>query len=650
MTLVPWNPHPNNTVRVITIRGNVVYLGGDFTQVKGYPRKSIAAVPFNISNPTAWNPNVSGFAYPNYGQVHAIQVSNGKVYAGGFFTTLGTNPRSGLAIIDSATGIATIPNPAIGGNTKTVYTLSLSNDKLFVGGDFLLINCISSEAIAALDITTGKAKPINIIFSNGYEGKSLVMDSSKLLAAGSFSAVVNGSYFNTGLLAIDTATLSLASTNTNNLPNLTSVSVSPVTNSVYIGGTFNYINGTLRNYIAALDRQTYSLLPWNPGIVATYPSSAYFNPPVTSLQRVGNTLYVDGWFSQLSNYPRNRIGAFDISTTAVNVKPFNPSFPLNANFLYQFTTHDSVAFYGVNYNAATNTYSQGISVLDTTQGNVLSVINAPGSFYAMKANQNNTVYVAQGYNLPPNGPTYEFAAYNIATGAPTAFNVRIMDPDPGYNGFAYALDVHNDTIYLAGDFRMLDSVTRPYFAVIIDSTNYYTPAITISAAFSPICPGYADTFFANATNAGTAPAYQWKNENTPIAGAINATYISTPLMGGDTITCTVTSSAPGMISATSNKIITDTAIYWTGAAGNALWNDPLNWNCGNIPTAFSNVIIPPNILITISTTNAAANNLTLGAGVVISFAAGGMPVLTVNGVFINNGTVNTSGGALVVVP
>ncbi|MDW8255126.1 MAG: hypothetical protein RMM58_14715, partial [Chloroflexota bacterium] len=93
-----------------------------------------------------------------------------------------------------------------------------------------------------------------------------------------------------------------------------SVSALAVSGStVYVGGDFTQIGGQPRNYLAALDAATGTLLPWNPNA----------NWTVRALAVSGSTVYVGGDFTQIGGQPRNRLAAF--STTTGDLLPWNPN-------------------------------------------------------------------------------------------------------------------------------------------------------------------------------------------------------------------------------------------------------------------------------------------------------------------------------------
>src|SRR5919202_402168 len=82
---------------------------------------SIATTP----DPATWGTN---------GTVFAVVRSGSTLYLGGTFTAVvspdgsQTQPRSGLAAIDLATGQPTPWNPALGGLSATAYAMALSAD------------------------------------------------------------------------------------------------------------------------------------------------------------------------------------------------------------------------------------------------------------------------------------------------------------------------------------------------------------------------------------------------------------------------------------------------------------------------------------------------------------------------------------------
>ncbi len=67
------------------------------------------------------------------------------------------------------------------------------------------------------------------------------------------------------------------------------------------------------------------------------------------------------------------------------------------------------------------------------------------------------------------------------------------------------------------------------------------PEVVVTADKSSICPNESVTFTAVATNGGSIPVYEWKNGTTTVGGT-GATYTTSSLLPGNSITVTMTSS------------------------------------------------------------------------------------------------------------
>src|SRR4029077_12097947 len=110
-TIYPDVPRPevwvaNGAIRAIAETNGVIYLGGDFTELTNgtsvKARNHIAAIWAANGIPTPWNPNADGV-------VNALEISplGDVVYAGGDFTNIGGQSRNRIAALNRATGLAT---------------------------------------------------------------------------------------------------------------------------------------------------------------------------------------------------------------------------------------------------------------------------------------------------------------------------------------------------------------------------------------------------------------------------------------------------------------------------------------------------------------------------------------------------------------
>ncbi|MES2733640.1 MAG: gliding motility-associated C-terminal domain-containing protein [Bacteroidota bacterium] len=100
--------------------------------------------------------------------------------------------------------------------------------------------------------------------------------------------------------------------------------------------------------------------------------------------------------------------------------------------------------------------------------------------------------------------------------------------------------------------------------VTMTISNSLTPTVVIAAgANGPFCAGSSITFTATATNGGTAPAYQWKVNGTPVAGATSATFASTTLNNNDAVTVTMTPDVSGSGSCINPAAVNSNAVVVT---------------------------------------------------------------------------------------
>lgn len=143
-----WQPDADSTVRALVARGSTVYVGGDFNRAGGADRMRVAALDSVTGNARPWDTHTMS---PGE-NVYALAMSGSTLYVGGNFTEAGGQPRRNLAALDATTGTATGWNHDF---EKSVYAFTVggaSGSVVFVGGggDF-------SNGIAALDAITGDA-------------------------------------------------------------------------------------------------------------------------------------------------------------------------------------------------------------------------------------------------------------------------------------------------------------------------------------------------------------------------------------------------------------------------------------------------------------------------------------------------------------
>lgn len=137
-------PAFNLRVRSIVHSGSVIYVGGDFTNVTvdsiKYPRNHVAAIDPETGALLPWNPNTNG-------DVYTLAVDRGGVYLGGSFSSVGGVAVKNLARVNGTTGA--LDRRVHHKFNNIVRTVSLSSNRVYVGGDFTQLGTSTRLHLAA---------------------------------------------------------------------------------------------------------------------------------------------------------------------------------------------------------------------------------------------------------------------------------------------------------------------------------------------------------------------------------------------------------------------------------------------------------------------------------------------------------------------
>ena len=150
-SLSTWNPGADRSVYAIDIDGDFIYLGGDFTQINNQFRNKLALVRGSTGAVLPFDPNVG----PSVAIVSDLLVSDGKVYASGQFTNIGGQPRGSIAVVDAFTGQAT--DPVISIVPANAPSIAKRGNTLYMAASTGLgtVQGVALSNVAALDVTTG---------------------------------------------------------------------------------------------------------------------------------------------------------------------------------------------------------------------------------------------------------------------------------------------------------------------------------------------------------------------------------------------------------------------------------------------------------------------------------------------------------------
>lgn len=295
--LTAWNPAPNNPVRSIAFLNGTLYAGGSFSSIGGQPRANAAAIDAGGAA-TSWDPE------PN-AEVDAVVAGPGALMLGGTFSGVGGVARTNLAALDLATGEATSWNPYLNG---TVRALASLGGTLYAGGEFTYAGAGFRDHLAAYDLGTGALTAWNPDADGPVS--AMAARGSTVWVGGGFSTV--SSLPRPRLAAIDLAGVP---TPWNPIPEILDSAPYPISaivandTSVFVGGGFDRIDGISRQHLASFTTAG-NLRSWAP-----YTEYATFGKnSVTSLALSGNLLFVGGTFQKINGNFTARLASVSVAT------------------------------------------------------------------------------------------------------------------------------------------------------------------------------------------------------------------------------------------------------------------------------------------------------------------------------------------------
>jgi trimeric autotransporter adhesin len=285
-----WDPRPNQSIAVITVSGDTVYVSGDDVRtIAPEPRGRVAS--FNGTSLTTFAPNLSG------GNVHALAFSGTTLYAGGDFDTVGTAMRQSVAAIDG-NGAATAWNAHLS-SMNVVDAVLVDDTRVYVGGQFEAPSNRSN--LAAFTKTDGAVSTNWNPPSPDDYVHALALDGTTLYAGGEFLNL--GGTARARLVAIDGSGAIVTGWN----PGAGASSDDKVNalvvggDNIFVGGSFTSLGGQTRNRLGAVDKAG-TLAAFDPNL--SCPDASTGDPcEVTGLAFSSGFLYAGGQFSQLGTGP-----------------------------------------------------------------------------------------------------------------------------------------------------------------------------------------------------------------------------------------------------------------------------------------------------------------------------------------------------------
>jgi len=189
---------PDQRVTAIALQPDgKVLIGGDFTRCFGAARRCIARLNSDGSLDTSFNPG-AGAGGQSHLRVTSLAVqADGKVLAGGFFTTFGGKPRVGIVRLNGNGSVDTSFNPGTGTGAYTralVRSMVVQADgRILLGGDFTTFSgVVRLNMDGSLDATfksgSGASGPSAYLAASGAVSTLATQADGRVLAGGTFDS------------------------------------------------------------------------------------------------------------------------------------------------------------------------------------------------------------------------------------------------------------------------------------------------------------------------------------------------------------------------------------------------------------------------------------------------------------------------------
>jgi hypothetical protein len=455
--LLPWNPDPNGKIYCLSVKGNSLYVGGDFDSISGIPNKALALYDTTLNLiPLPINSNINS--------VTTICSTDSFLVAAvvidtliNFSTIIGLHK---LFKFDNQSGQLVSQHSLVGGYDKVIYTLIVTGDSLFIGGNFGLFDGIPRNGFALINIQNDSLFAVDpLVFDtldNVIINSFFILD-NHLYVGGLFSNFEGHQKSNLVSLDLNTGQPDLWNPGTGNMVNV----ISCFDTIIYVGGSFHIANGKRRDCIAAFNIVTKELLPWNPSFKEIYYSN---QPSIECMLISDNRIYVGGLFNLVNGQARNNIASIKLDSNIV--LNWNPDVSQRVECLEAF--NNDIYFGGI-FDSAGGFLRTGLASSNKLTGIVTNWNPHPAKtlfgyypdIYCLKV-FNNVLYAGGSFDSIGGQKRGSIAALDPFSG-----NALSWEPlDSSNIGDVKSMDICNNNLVIGADINLVNSQSRSGVALL----------------------------------------------------------------------------------------------------------------------------------------------------------------------------------------
>ncbi len=484
-SVTSFDPSPNGVVNDLALGSGRLVVGGAFTTIAGQPAGAVASL--TPAGAFQWGGTVTGGAV----RTVALSSAGDLVYVGGDFSQVGGVVFRRLAALDAATGARNagfavgIPNQPV-----TDMVVRTSGELLFVGS-FTAVGGVSRVRLAQVDGTTGALGALSVSINNTVNDVEVDEASGTAYVGGTFGTV--GGVARTRLAGIS---LSGAGAVTALSVPAISGNLSAVTldgaGGLFVGGAFQVTpekdNPAQLARITIATNAVTTVVPYyaTPRSLARTPRTG--TSGVLTLVRQGGSLMVAGDFSDYGTTARSGLAAYDLATGALR-SDFDPAPDGQVNTV-KASANGQAVFVGGEFTSIGGEAHSRLAKLDIATGDNVPGFNASASSYVKDMavrTDGQTVYVGGNFDQFNGVPASRLVAIDASSGAILpSFTMPLTQPTNDFSegGLrAMALSADETRLMVVGNFRMIAGQERPLIA-----------QIDVSGAVAAVTPWQTDLY------------------------------------------------------------------------------------------------------------------------------------------------------------
>lgn len=348
-------------------------------------------------------------------------------------------------------------------NDTVMTLLPDGNGGVFIGGQFSRVGQFPRQTLAHI-LADGAVDPSWASSTDG-PVTALALENQTLYIGGSFFTVNGVERWR--LAAVDRTTSELTPWNPKlgsaNLVN-TLIALEAL---VYVGGVFDLVNaavdstglhGEARRNLAAVDATTGMAAPWNPNV---------FEGEVKALVISGSVAYAGGSFEQVGLVGQDAIrldlAAFDIASGLVT--PWDPSARgVAGDAVSALQLSDGSVYVGGRFDQIGGQPRQNLAALDRVTG-AATAWNLPADDAVLTLfDDGRRIYVGGLFTTVGGQSRGRLAAVDKTTGLLTPWN-------PEANGAVRSIAVSGGKVFVAGEFTTINGLARSRLAALDPDTG-----------------------------------------------------------------------------------------------------------------------------------------------------------------------------------